>query len=351
VRVLYPVLALALAFPALAAAESTKTMEESTAEVPAAGVSTVVVSNPRGRVLVRRGAGPGIRLRALKIARGSDARSRQRMSDETHVLTSREGSRWSVRVNYPDRQQYRVTFWDLMNGHEVQRVSVELEIDVPPGIALDLKSASGDLETEGIAADQTLETSSGDIEVRSAGRVMLEAASGDATVLGLSAGHLRVQSGDLRVQNVTGPLDARTSSGDLTVGDAGDSLVLETVSGDLEVDRAPAGIRATSTSGEIEVSRARGRVDLESVSGGIHATLERGTVAAHLETSSGDIRVRLAGLPCELDAQTSSGDIETAVAMQIREVTRRRVAGRVGSGDTPVRLRTSSGDIDVAEGE
>jgi lia operon protein LiaG len=92
-------------------------------------------------------------------------------------------------------------------------------------------------------------------------------------------------------------------------------------------------------------------VDLESVSGGIQAKLGRGTVSARMATTSGDIHLRLAGIGCELEAETTSGDIETSVAMQIREVTRRRVAGRVGSGETPVRLRTSSGDIDVAEAE
>jgi DUF4097 and DUF4098 domain-containing protein YvlB len=82
---------------------------------------------------------------------------------------------------------------------------VRITAEVPPSLAVAVRSSSGDIRTEGLVGGQTLRSSSGDIEVDSAaGRVDVSTSSGDVSAVGLHAARLSSSSGDLEVRNVVG---------------------------------------------------------------------------------------------------------------------------------------------------
>jgi DUF4097 and DUF4098 domain-containing protein YvlB len=289
----------------------------------------------------------------VKVVRTSDRRTAQGFARETKVALSTEGGRCRITVSYPQRRPVRVGLWQMLSGDfEFPGVEVRLAISVPPDLPLDLRSTSGDLITEEMAGRQELDTTSGEIVVSDAGGpVRASSTSGAVRLSGRGAARLRTVSGDVTVEAVGGPLDAHTTSGELVVRVARDSLALGTVSGSIRVEVAPRGIVATTTSGDIEARGAAGVVRLSTASGRVEVTLVPPLQRVEISSSSGDIAARLAeSLGCEVELRTSNGTLDTSLPLEVRSMTRHRVAGRVRGGTTPVVLRSSSGDIHLSGG-
>ena len=143
-------------------------------------------------------------------------------------------------------------------------------------------------------------------------------------------------SGDVDFSDVVGTtVSAGTGSGDVTLEDVAGSISCDTGSGDIEGEqvRVRGGLIVDTGSGEINFSadlRAAETVELDTGSGAVHLRLlsEVPSLRFNVQTSSGDISVRLPGL----DEQASG---------------RRRFRGRTDDGRIPVIIRTSSGDVTV----
>ena len=133
---------------------------------------------------------------------------------------------------------------------------VRLAIEVPRGAQIDARSASGDIASSGLRADQHIRTASGDVAVHgTAGDLAVETVSGDIAV-GIE--------GSLR-------LTGRSVSGDVTVeGGIVDRLRLTTTSGDLRVssELGPGPHAIQTLSGDALLSADRGvRVTAQTISG------------------------------------------------------------------------------------
>jgi hypothetical protein len=328
--------------------------EQSQLVTEARGLTGVLVQNPRGWVELHPSADGRIHVKALKLSTASESSRARRFSRLTRVETATEAGRFVVRVRYPQHQTVRVDFWRFLKGEfDFPGVEVRLSMDVPPGLAVELDAASGDLKTFDLAAPQSLETASGDIEVRGAlAPVSVATTSGSVVGSELAWAHVRSVSGDVTLDGVRGPLEVETTSGDIEVRGVTDSLRFATVSGDIRVDRAPRGIRAGTTSGDIHVEgMAAGLVRLRSTSGEVRLGVERGLRGVDVRTISGDIELRLAeGLGCTLTLTSTGGALDSSVPLQIRTVSRHAMSGVVRGGGPPVVLHSASGDIAVTGG-
>jgi hypothetical protein len=338
------------AAPRPAAAEVTR--ETSAKTVSAAGIHLVRLENSRGSIDVRTSADGMIHVTALKEIRGSSMADRRRNSEDTRVVTGTDSGTFSVRVIYPSSTSVRISFWDLFQGFDLPRCEVRLTVDLPPATAVALRSASGDLSTTGVAGSQLFETSSGDVRVQDAGGFTeIEATSGDITAVELNRARVRTSSGNIQVEGARGAIDLRSRSGDISVRGARDSIVTGSTSGDLDVDRAPRGIRAESTSGKLEVREASGAIQLSTENGDVDAKLLAPLSRVDVDSGSGDIDLtvdREAGF--RLDVRTTTGTIDAELPIRVTEATRHALAGVVGSGQVPMTMRTSSGDIHVRSG-
>jgi hypothetical protein len=349
-RYLWISLLLIVSSPAGATQEDWR--EQSEKVLDAAGVRGIVVENARGFVEVRPSADDRIHLTALKLVRGTDPDRSRTLARETEVRTSVEGGRFEVRVRYPQRQQVRIGFWDMLSGHRWPKLEVRLALEVPPDLPVRLSSSSGDLATADLMGPQELTTTSGDISLDGGGaRVAATSTSGTISAAALGIAELRTVSGDIEVSDVRGRLRATTTSGGILVQGASDSLMLGSVSGDLRVTRAPRGVTARTVSGQIGVKSAAGTVDLESTSGDVSLWLDPGVRRAEVTTASGDIVVGLRpSVGCALELSTSNGTLDASVPLEVTSVSRRLMTGVVRGGDVPVLLRSSSGDISVRSG-
>ncbi len=182
---------------------------------------------------------------------------------------------------------------DLYNGF-----SIDYDISAPASVALNLRSASGDILVDHV------------------GR-FLSAASG---------------SGDLRAHEINGP--AELASG----------------SGDIELDEAGAGdIKAKTGSGDIKVHGFNGGLTVRSGSGDIQADGHL-TGPSSLSSGSGDIKLHLTPeAHFNLEAATGSGDIDVNFPGAPRQSDRSRhhLTAPINGGGPSLQVRTGSGDIEI----
>jgi len=191
-------------------------------------------------------------------ARGRICASEEEWISESELLT--EGGRHaSMAVMLPDLDDG----WSWGNRY----VYLDLDIEVPDGLALDIKDSSGEMEVRGTGALEikdssgeielqdihgavTLEDSSGDIELTDIGGDVLVRSDSSGDIHGRNIrGSVRVEkdsSGEIRFSEVTGDfIVERDSSGD---------IVAEGVGGDFRVLRDGSGeVVSKNVQGEIEV--------------------------------------------------------------------------------------------------
>ncbi len=349
-RLLLAVAALAL-LPGSLLAEAPTLREQSQQVVEARGLTGLRVENPRGLVQIIPSRDGRIHLTALKLTASRMSSRAREFARGTRVETSTESGRYVVRVRYPQRQMLNASLSQIFRGEfDLPRVEVRLSLEVPPHLSVELETASGDLQTTGLAGPQSLQTTSGDIEVRAATAFLsVTTTSGNVMASGLGRARVRSVSGDVTLDAARGPLEIRTTSGDINLSGVTDSLVLSSVSGDIQVDRAPRGLDAGTTSGGIVVGgMAGGLVRLHSTSGDVRLGLDRNLRRADVSTTSGSITARLAdGLGCNLTLKSTNGTLDSSVPMQIRTVSRHEMSGVVSGGGPPVVLHSLSGDIAV----
>ena len=151
--------------------------------------------------------------------------------------------------------------WSLFGNNYA---TLDLVIEASPDIALEVKDSSGDAVFRNIAA-LTLQDSSGDIEI----------------------------------EDASGPVSIQDSSGDIKIERVGDSVSILDSSGDIEVDQVSGNftievdssgdIRATNIDGSVLVKKdSSGDISVESV-GGDFRVLADGSGSIHSHDVQGKI--------------------------------------------------------------
>jgi hypothetical protein len=191
--------------------------------------------------------------------------------------------------------------WTWRRSHKLRIVA-----RVPLGSALTGRSAAADVRAAGVWSAVELETASSDVD--------LAEITGDADV--------RAASGDITIHRVGGALRAKSASGDVNIGDVTGDVNMETASGDLRLRFGGGSLRASTASGDIQVGRLReGQAQLKSASGDIQVGVAAGTggwmdlntmsgkTTSDLTARGGEAPVPDSSATLELRARTASGDI------------------------------------------
>lgn len=185
--------------------------------------------------------------------------SEEKWLDESRLET-RSGDRAEINVVLPDVSGS----WSLWGS---KYAYMDLEFEVPDGLALELRDSSGDIEIEDIST-LWLQDSSGDIEIRNvAGLVEIKDSSGDIEVSGLQGDFTIISdsSGDIRGSGIEGNVLVKSdSSGEIWFTnvrkdvvieqDSSGDIIAENVGGDFRVLKDSSGtIRAEDIAGEIVI--------------------------------------------------------------------------------------------------
>ena len=148
-------------------------------------------------------------------------------------------------------------------------VWMDLRIEVPQDLALDVKDSSGDMLLKNTATAQ-IKDSSGDIEIEAArGSISVSDSSGDIEIEGVD-GDLTIESdssGDIEAADINGNLlVVSDSSGDIEVSDVSNDVVVERdSSGDISARDVGGDFRVLKDgSGGISSHGVKGEVDIPS---------------------------------------------------------------------------------------
>lgn len=170
--------------------------------------------------------------------RGTARASHRDLLADIKVEAVRNGNEVEVRAILPESRDWR---W---NEHAV----LDLNVEVPAAVALDVDDTSGDMTIEGVSARVRIDDNSGNIRVRDVGDIRISDSSGGIEVRGVK-GSVDIDddsSGEIEVYDVTGSVRVgRDSSGSIDVSRVG---------GDFIVER--------DGSGSIDYGDVKGKVDI-----------------------------------------------------------------------------------------
>jgi hypothetical protein len=174
----------------------------------------------------------------------------EELNDDDYVLSlERDGNKAVLIAHFND------------NTYNNERIDVE--VNMPPSLALLVDDRSGDLTIESVNNGLTLNDRSGDIELNNiAGLIKIEDRSGDLfgkslrgdVLINDRSGEIELKdvvgdvdiddsSGDIRVKNVSGIVTVEDSSGDINVNGAGDFKLKNDGSGDINLKNIGRGLK------------------------------------------------------------------------------------------------------------
>jgi hypothetical protein len=211
------------------------------------------------------------------------------------------------------------------------RSETRIELDIPTGTRVIVRSQSGDVRVEGTNADVEVRSTSGDITVRQAARVRIDNVAGDIVASDITDG-LRIgsTSGDMRIANVVGDIEVGGTSAEVSVQDARSRRVqIKVVSGDVVF------------SGVLEDG---GRYDFSSHSGDVRLSVPRDTRAAlDIQTFNGEITTR--DLPLVLMPEPGAAAREDAKVRDRKQLQSTRDSLRAAMRDSMRDLETRSNEL------
>ena len=247
----------------------------------ASGGAQLAVSTGSGNIHFTRGSGSQIQIHG-------------------HIQVNHDGSEELARqiaANPPIEQNGNVIRVGQHEDREQWRgISIDYQIEAPPGTLLAAISGSGDIVDEGVGQNAKLETGPGDIHAT----------------------------------GLEGPFTVKTGSGNIVAEQTGQGdVIAETGSGDIELKDIHGGFHGETGSGDIKAS---------------------GTPSASwtLETGSGAIELWTGNAPLTLDASTGSGEVTTDHEMTVQgSFDHHHIRGTLNGGGPTVRVQTGSGEIHI----
>ena len=193
-------------------------------------------------------------VRVIGVARASN----RRILDQIRLIAERRGDVVFIKAEFPDDN----SLWDLFRGNFTQ--ALDLTIDVPISIALNVADGSGELKIKG-TGPVTLTDGSGDLEVSGiTGNVRITDGSGNIVVSGVQ--------GDVYVDDGSGDIDANNVTGNFTIGDDGSGSVdVSGVGGSMRVnDKGSGSLTVNRVGGDFIVDhKGSGSIDYSTVKGSV----------------------------------------------------------------------------------
>ena len=247
---------LAVLIPHRARSESADVTSPRNATVNASGAREIKIEAGAGFLHVNGRTD----IRDVRIT-GEARASNRRILDQIRLIAERRGDVVFIKTEFPDEDH---SLWDLFRGDFNE--SLDLTIDVPVTIPLDVADGSGELKIKGTAA-VTVSDGSGDLEVSGiTGNVRITDGSGNIVVSGIE--------GDVYIDDGSGNIDANNVTGNFTIGDDGSGSVdVSGVGGTMRVNDKGSGsltvnrvggdfIVGNKGSGSIEYGTVKGTVDI-----------------------------------------------------------------------------------------
>ncbi len=142
----------------------------------------------------------------------------------------------------------------------------------------------------------------------------------------------------------------KTVNGKVNVSGKFDRAKLSTTNGDITAQGDFNWLEGATTNGSLDISQVKGIVNLKTTNGSIKVELDEVAGDLSAKTTNGSITIKLGGQPdAQFLARTTNGSIKVDYPVTVEgEISRRRVEGRIGSGQGPkIDLKTTNGSISL----
>ncbi len=177
---------------------------------------------------------------------------------------------------------------------------VQFVVSLPENYNVEISTGAGDIQMMDIGGRALLQTEGGNITT---GRINYR--GGPAAPGERAAAKLETQGGHIKVQEVSGDLDAYTAGGHVQVGNIGGNAKLRTGGGHIRAGHIKGTAQLETDGGNITVGEAGSYVTVRTGGGQIDFGEVHGSV--HAQTGGGGIRVIYVAGPMEVE--TSGGSI------------------------------------------
>ena len=330
------------------------------AQAPAGGMMRVTFENSRGNIKVTGADTSDITVNGHKVIRAWSRKEADRTNDNTPVEIVPQGDRLLIRSNQ-DR------------APENQRISDDLEVTVPRGMAVESRGNAGDYEISDVGGDVELASDRGDVRLsRVGGNARLEIGRSDLIRALDVKGKFDLQGSrgsDLELENIGGQVTINGAyMGNVEFKNLAQPMQFEGARGtELHVQALPG--RISMDLGQLSAANLVGPVRM--VTGSRDVKLEQFTQSLDLETQRGDIELQPGKLPLpsiearsgagridlvildksavDLQATAERGEVVNDYGPQLQKETEGRTAtlkGKAGDGPT-IRLTASRGSVSV----
>jgi hypothetical protein len=325
---------------------------------PGAGIERVLVESPRGDVTLHGEESTDFHVTGHKSIRAYNTSDADRANSESKVDMQREGDLLTIRIDPAPR----------VNSASL---SADLNIAVPKNVSVEMRSRGGDIAVENINGSLSLTNGRGDLRVSNIGNnVRLESArSGQLKVNGVK-GNLEVdgRGSELQIQDVqgettvngefSGTLEFRalakqfhfkSQRSDFTVAQIPGRVVLDL--GDLRMDNVIGPVRFTTGSRDVHATDVSNSLELNVDRGDIDIEQSKTPLPKiDIRSRHGDITLAIPEKDgFELDGRTGQGDVTNSFGGSIQTKSEGRastISGRVGNGPK-ITVTTDRGSITV----
>ena len=308
---------------ALACTASAASEEKVTRQLDATPGGKLVVDVEFGNVGVAAGADDKVALDAhRKIDFGDEAKEKEYLA-AAPITVNKEGNVVTVRARRKE------SWFNWSFGHSTMNASYTLH--VPKKFDVDLRTSGGDIAAVDVSGDLKAHTSGGKLEFANLeGAISASTSGGSIEVENCRAPvQIKTSGGDISVVNATGVLQAKTSGGGIAVRNLSGDADLETSGGDLILERIKGKLVGRTSGGSIRTS----------IPGEVVGDIQ-------LKTSAGNIDAAFpSNAPLDIAAKTSVGQIMNRLPLEVSDLGREHLHGKMNGGGKFVTLQTSAGNI------
>jgi hypothetical protein len=265
------------------------------------GVTRIVLDNVHGDLSLKGEDEGDIKVTGRKTVRSLNRNDADRANQQTQVHVERQGDLLLIHT-------------DDSNGSRWLRVTTDLDITVPRGISVESRGRSGDLSIDGIDGSVDLSAGRGDVRLNHIGKdVRVESSrGGDVHIADVKGGvELQGRGSDISFDTIAGPVTVN--------GEFGGTIEFRALAKPMHFTSSRTEFRAEAVPGSITMDL--GDLKLDNVSGPVYfKTGTRDiqavdvTDALDLEIDRGDIQVTVSKSPVpKIDAHTRNGDVTLAL--------------------------------------
>lgn len=229
-------------------------------------------------------------------------------------------------------------------------LSISFKVYVVKNNSIDLTTSGGSISLTNLTGDQKFTTSGGSLYVKNVGGKVDGRTSGGSI-------KLETSRDDIELTTSGGSIDASGSEGKIRLTTSGGSLNLKDLKGDIRATTSGGSVNGRNVSGELLTHTSGGGIHLSEMACSLEASNSGGGIDIEMKELGKYVKISNSGGSIDLqlpknkgvDLDLSGGKIKTDQLGNFDgKIEDDSLQGKLNGGGVPVRVRSSSGRINLA---